>query len=186
MAHESKTQRILAATLALVEQNCGEASTDEISKALHVMTRLGHKRLLNTLSELNLAGRITRTGRACYGKPVNTPPRDKREVMWSLLQMRRRINIVTLMEMADVSQCYAKEFLNWLTRQGLAKKQQQPGRPAIWTATGEHQPLPLNTEKAEKLRNIRLQKKDKLQQALATIGTGLNEAIELLNQEEEA
>lgn len=190
MAHESKMGTILRTALALAEQNGGEATVEAISRALNVQTRLQHKRLCNTLSELHLAGRLRRIEMGRYSAPTDPPKPDRRQQMWAFFRMRRRVQVDDLMEVAAVSREYAKEWLRMLVKQGAAIKQQRPGCKGTWQLLDTEisklpSASPVDTAKAARLRELRKQQKQQLLDGCRSIHQGLSAIIGALTTEEE-
>ena len=180
MAHQSKSKTILTTALEIAAANHGQASVDAISRALNNQTRLQHKRLINTLSELHLAGRLRRIDTGLYGPPDVPRPPDRRERMWRILKMRRRVQCDDLVEMAEVSRDYANEWLCMLVKQGVAVKHQQGKAKATWQLVNDPGETPVDTAKAARLRALRKQKKERLLAGCNAIQQGLAQIIEAL------
>lgn len=182
MAHESFAKSVLDMTLALAAKGDGEASCGDVSSALFIKTRLEHKRLLNTFCDLYRTGKLRRIRQGVYG-PVdqqNAQP-DKREVMWRLLKMRRRLTVDDLVELAGVSRNYAREWLQILVKREVVRKIQDPGKSGLWVLINDSAEMPVDDSKAERLRTIRKQKKQQITVRLDAIGTALGEIRTILN-----
>lgn len=191
MAHQSFSRTVLDTALQLAARNNGEASAMAISLELSLKPGQEHKRLLHTLSDLALAGRINRVRQGVYApQPMQKQP-DKREVMWRLLRMQRQVTLEYLQEMAGVSKDYAKQWLATLVRRGVVRRDQQPGMKASWRLTTDTVDMPEDDTNAKRLRELRRKKKaavsvidDALQQ-LQTIGETLSKARETITGIEE-
>ncbi|MBU1564370.1 MAG: hypothetical protein KJ630_01925 [Proteobacteria bacterium] len=185
MAHQSYAKTVLDKTLELAEAGNGGASCGDISSALFVQTRLQHKRLLNTLCELASDGKLRRISQGVYG-PVIGPekPPDKRQVMWRLFRMRKRVTLDDLMEMAEVSRDYAREWLSMLVKRQVARRIEQPGGHGLWMLINDTLEMPVNEAKAIKLREQR-QKKRAITSKLDAIDTALADVRQILSTLEE-
>ena len=189
MAHQSLSKAIKD---TIRGQETGEITTDQLSRLLHIQTRKDNKRMLNTLSELYRTGKISRVRQGVYGPALtgaahgNQP--DKREIMWRVLRMRRSVTIADLQEMAGVSDHYAGEWLLMLTRRGIVQvfTPVSPKSPVSWRLISDVVEMPVDTAKAERLRNLRLKKKKQaITQQLGVIGTALGEVREILKTMED-
>ncbi|GAB6191123.1 hypothetical protein [Desulfocastanea catecholica] len=188
MANESFTKKVLDATLAAASVNGGRAYAVDVSKLLFIQTRREHKRVLNSLSELSRSGRLGRISQGIYGPPPPTGTArqvDKREVMWRLLRMRKRVTVEDLMELAGVSKHYAKEWLLMLVNRRVVSKVQQPGQKGVWLLLADQVEMPVDVEKADRLRKIRVEKKKEIAARLDTIGEALDDVRELLQTMED-
>lgn len=174
MAHQSRTKTILTTALDLAAGHGGEITADAISKTLDVRTRKEHKRLLNTLSELSLSGRLHRVRQGVYGPPLVQPLPDRRVVMWRILRMRRRVTVDDLVELAGVSASYALEWLRALVAREVVIKQQATGQKGTWLLINDTVDMPVDTEKAERLRALRRRQKAALQEDLEVIDAALS------------
>lgn len=178
MAHQSFAKTVLGAMKATSElKGISEVDVTTLSCALHLQTRKDHKRMLNTLSDLARSGKITRVRQGVYS--INTAPRkpDKREVMWRTLRMRRVVTIADLQELAGVSHDYAKEWLSMLVKRKIALRVDPKDltKPRSWRLIKyDLQEMPLDTEKAAKLRNLRKKKKQQILNTLDKIGNELS------------
>ena len=186
VAHDSKRNTILTTSLAMAERDGGSVTADDVSKAMNIQTRLEHRRLLYVLSELTIAGSLIRIDRGVYAPPSISSVPDKREVMWRVLHMRRRVDVETLMEMADVSKVYAREFLLWLTKSSYLRKEQPLGKKGVWVVIKDQVKCPVDTDKAKRLRNLRQKKNKALQVAIGMGSKGLTQAKEAIKMAEEA
>lgn len=168
MAHQSFAQTVLDAVKKAVESG-GEVEVNDLSDLLQLKTRQEHKRMLNTMSDLTRSRRVVRVRQGVYAAPRSPGPADKREVMWRLIKMRRRVTLDDLMELAAVTREYAREWLGLLVRREVATKIQEPGSTrAIWVLRNDSAEMPVDDLKAERLRAIRKKNKgivDKLKEA---------------------
>ncbi len=126
-----------------------------------------------------------------YGAPQQKRLPNKREIMWRLLRMRRRVSVEDLMEMAGVSKDYAKQWLRVLVQREVVRKDQKPGLPGAWRLINDQTEMPEDEDKAARLRNLRLQHKqavnliDTTIKSLQTASQALNQAREAINRMEE-
>ena len=162
MAHQSFSKTVLDKLSELAEAGNGEVHVTDLSDALMIQTTQKHKRMLNALSDLKKAGRIDRVRQAVYTRTPRTQEPDKREVMWRVLRMRKAVTIADLEELAGVSKFYAKEYLELLDRRGIVKRvvPPNPNHPHSWRMVRADAEMPIDNDKAERYRKIRLQKKE--------------------------
>ena len=171
--------------LELAAANGGEVTGDQISTKLVVQTRVGHKRVLNLLSDLYRQGRLARLRKGVYGSvPAIGRVLEKREIMKNVVNIRKRVTVADLMEMAGVSKDYAREWLKLMTDNGALRKEQVPGHPATWYRLHELE-LVDNTAKAGRLREIRTKRKSQMVQKLDAIDAAVCGLRDLLNSMEE-
>lgn len=182
MAQQSYTKIVLEETLAIAEKNNGEASVHDISVAMGAKTRQGHKNILNILSELYVSGRLMRPRKGVYAPAISTKKPEKRQVMWSLLRMRRSgVTVDDLVELADVSRDYAQEWLRMLARREVVRILDRPGQPALWILVKDSTEMPVDDEKAARLRKIRQQRKQQIAVRLNVIDAAMGEIRTILN-----
>lgn len=180
-------------TLAELTADSGKAATtDEISIKLRLMTYSDHKRLINTLSEMSRDGKIERVGKGLYKSMQQTGKPNIAERMWSVLRMRKRVQVEDLMVMAGASNDYAKEWLRALERQDVVARQGEGNLDnCIWVLIKDTLDMPQNTEKAERLRDLRKNKKAMAQllkstaDGLQIIAQGLQQAANTMEKDDE-
>ena len=183
MAQQSFARTVIDTIRITAAQYGGEADTNQLSWLLQLKTGQEHKRLLNTLCDLARSGKIVRVRQGVYAPAPAAGQPDKREIMWRLLKMRRRVTVEDLMEMADVSAAYAHEWLQLLVKREVVRAIQEPGQMR-WVLINDSAEMPQDSDKAARLRNIRLNKKKALAK-LAGISTALGEVRQLLQTMEE-
>ncbi|MDD2462533.1 MAG: hypothetical protein PHI97_00895 [Desulfobulbus sp.] len=159
MAHQSFAKTVLETALLLASQNNGQVNTDALSIELRLKNSREHKKLISALGDLQFSGRLRRISQGVYGPPVQKRLPNKREIMWRLLQMRRRVSVEDLMELAGVSREYAKQWLRVLVKREVVRKEQQPGKAGVWHLINPSADMPEDEDSAAKLRNLRLQHK---------------------------
>lgn len=183
MAHQSYAGAVLAKALEIAAAGNGEATVGDISAAMCTQTRVQHKRVMNILGEHARDGRLRRIRQGVYGPLASIDRRpDKREIMWRLLKMRRRVTLDDLVELAGVSRDYAREWLAMLVKREVVRRAQAAiNAPAVWTLVGDPATMPENMEKAETYRNIRRQKKAQIASRLDVIDTAMVEIRTILS-----
>jgi hypothetical protein len=184
MAHQSFAKTVCDTLKEAAQSGGGEVEAGKLSCLLHIQTRKDHKRMLNTLSELAGRGKIVRVRQGVYAPVATADTPDKREVMWRLMKMRRRVSVDDLVEMAGVSPAYALEWLRLLVRREVARNVEEPGKRGLWVLLNDNVEMPVDVDKAEKLRNIRLKKK-KIIARLDSIGSALGEVRQILQTMED-
>jgi predicted transcriptional regulator of viral defense system len=188
MAHQSFARTVRDALIAAARADDGEVGVGDLSSLLRLKNRKEHKRMLNALSDLTGRGHIVRVRQGVYGEAAAAGEPDKREVMWRLIRMRRVVTIADLEEMAGVSHAYAKEWLELLVKRGCAVRVNpaNPNHPHSWRLTvTDHAEMPVDDDKAAKLRDIRLKKK-KIMARLTAIDTAVADVKQIIkNMEDE-
>lgn len=185
MAHQSYMKKVLDTALELAAANGGEVTGDQISTKLVVQTRVGHKRVLNLLSDLYRQGRLVRLRQGVYGPvPASGLILSKREIMKNVVNIRKRVTVADLMEMAGVGKDYAREWLKLMTDNGALRKEQAPGHVATWFRVRELE-LADDTVKAERLRELRRKRKAQMEGQLAAIEAAVCGLRNLINTMEE-
>jgi len=167
MAHQSFAKTVCDTLKEAARTGGGEVAVAELSCLLWLQTRKEHKRLLNTLSDLTRGGKVIRVRQGVYAEATTTAPPAKREVMWRLLKMRRRVTVDDLVELAGVSLDYAREWLAILVKREVVRKIQEPG--GMWVLINDSAEMPVDDDKAAVLRLLRVQKKAELAGRIDTI-----------------
>ena len=194
MARISFAKQVRDSLAELTADSGKAATTDEISIKLRLMTHTDHKRLINTLSEMSRDGKIERTGKGMYKSIQRNAKPTICERMWSVLRMRKRVNVEDLMVLAGASNDYAKEWLRALERQDVVAKQGEGNLDACtWVLIKDTIDMPQNAAKAERLRDLRKSKKTQAVAALLrstanglhTIAQGLQQAADTMENDDE-
>ena len=194
MARISFAKQVRDSLAELTADSGKAATTDEISIKLRLMTHTDHKRLINTLSEMSRDGKIERTGKGMYKSIQRNAKPTICERMWSVLRMRKRVNVEDLMVMAGASNDYAKEWLRALERQDVVAKQGEGNLDnCTWVLIKDTINMPQNDAKADRLRDLRKSKKDQAMaqllrgtaSGLHTIAQGLRDAANTLENNDE-
>ena len=182
MAHQSHMKTVLTTVIAIAEQNNGEASSDAVSKAMMAKTRQQHKNILNTLSELYRLGKLQRLRQGIYAPAITTKKPEKRQVMWSLLRMRKPgVTVDDLVELAEVSSDYAAEWLRMLAKREVVRRIDRPGKQALWIVVKDSIEMPDDDEKAARLRDLRAKKKAGIVSLVEKIETELQRVKESIS-----
>lgn len=196
MAHVSFAKQVRDTLAELTADSGKAASTDEISIRLRLMTNKEHKRLINTLSEMSRDGKIERTGKGLYKSIQREAKPTICERMWSVLRMRKRVQVEDLMVMAGASNDYAKEWLRALERQDVVARQGEGSLDnCTWVLLRDTIDMPQNDAKADRLHDLRERKKYALQgmvqllrstaSGLHTIAQGLQDAANTMENDDE-
>jgi len=156
----------------------GQFTTRELSFHANLKTRKDEKRMLNALRDFIKAGEAQRISTGVYvylGKQrKNLPLKDQ---MRNYLKIKKVITIDELRELG-AAESYASEWLQMLVRRGVVVPLQN-GRYELIA----NMAVPENEEKAERLRDLRVRKKE----ALQAIGeaqkalTRARDAVELID-----
>lgn len=183
---EHYTDVVMAAITELAVTNA-EIAVAALGHHLHVQTQAQHKKMLNTISALCVAGRVTRIRQGVYAPALNQPPpaRKLRQIMWRVLRMRRRITIEDLQTMAGASYDYAAEWLRMLEDKRVVRKLgTDSDHYAVWQLLATDAELPTDDRAADRLRAYRAKKKDALAK-MRSARTMINQAIAAMEKEDE-
>lgn len=182
MAHQSHMKTVQDTVAAIAAKNNGGASINEVSAAMKPQTRQQHKNILNTLSELSRAGRLQRLRQGVYAPVADSKKPERRQVMWSLLRMRKPgVTVDDLVEMAGVSRDYADEWLRMLARREVVRMVDRPGKQALWILIKDSIEMPNDDEKAARLRDLRAKKKAGIVSLVEKIETELQRVKESIS-----
>lgn len=188
MAHQSYMKSVLEAALEIAANNGGRASAGDVSSKVFAQTRQEHKRVLNALSDLSRQGRLARLRQGVYGPmPATGKVLEKREIMKNTVNIKKHVTVEDLMEAAEVTKEYAREWLRMMTDNGALRKEQQPGMAAVWYRLQPLVGTVNNTAKANRLREIRSKQKKQITVKLNAIGSALGEIktiLESMDKEE--
>ena len=162
-------------------------SAADLSHAVGVQTFDGNKRLHWAVRDLKKSGELVVVGKGLYrlGEPkpkgrggIDTSQNpQKRVVMWRFLRMRRRVSVGDLQEAAGVSEEYAREWVQMLQRQGVVKAL----KGGTFQLLADSPEVPKDRAKAEKLRELRRVRKNRLESAIDQAQIRLTEAGQLLD-----
>lgn len=157
-----------------------EFSAADLSHAAGLQTFEENRKLHWVIRDFGKSGELIAVRKGVYRliEPKRDgKPREKREVMWRFLRMRKRVTVGDLQEAAGVSEDYAGEWLQMLARQGVVKAMKNGGFQLLVDAPE----VPSDRAKAEKLRRVRARKKEKLVAALDEAQIRLQEAAQRLD-----
>ncbi|MEW6595686.1 MAG: hypothetical protein AB1413_12535 [Thermodesulfobacteriota bacterium] len=187
MAHQSFAGRVLETLTKLAATaTSGRVHADDVSSALMVQTRQAHKQVLNALSDLSKAGKVVRVQQGVYALAEDqTRKPDKREVMWRVLRMRKRVVVADLVELAGVSREYAKEWLQMLVARGIVRRSPQPdNQPHHYQIINVNAAvaMPVDEAKAAKLRALRRKKSAQARADLLTARELIGKAVMVINE----
>lgn len=146
--------------------------------------------LYRAIKDFMKAGEVERLRPGVYrlaGKRPGAP--DLQRVMWNVLRSRRQTgNAVTaedLMELSGASRSYALEWLQGLARRGVVRRVSKPGQPGVWQMVSDPVEMPRNEEKAERLREFRGSKRQRITQLCDTLFRAAAELRMEVNSPEE-
>ncbi len=151
-------------------------NTENVSIQARVMSAKDQKRMLNALRDMTRAGELTRVRIGVYALANRQQTTEKRQVMWRLLRQTRVRSVADLVEMAGVSDEYAKEWLQTLVKQGVVR-QGENGNYRLLNDTVE---MPEMTDNADKLRALREKKKQAAAKALDAANKALGRAMQAI------
>jgi predicted transcriptional regulator len=162
-----------------------EFSAADLSHAAGVQTIRGTKKLHWAIRDMKEAGELISVRKGVYrlaDGARESKVREKREVMWRFLRIRGSVTVGELQEAAGVSEEYAGEWLQMLKRRGIVKPT-KGGRLRLMVDSAE---APHDLEKAEKLRKLRAERKNRLESAIDEAQIRITEAGQLLDEARDA
>lgn len=180
MAHQSFSKTIYDTAIEIAAKNNGEINCNQVSIALGARTGQEHKNILNILSQFYNAGKLQRLRKGIYAPIHRHRPPDKRETMWRVIRMRKRVTADDLVELAFVGKEYAREWLQMLTKREVVRKIQEPGGQAIYMLIRDTVEMPKDEEKAARLRELRNRRKAEIVNQLEAIEDALKKAKEAI------
>jgi len=174
---------ITAAVREALQTLNGVFSVDHVVNALGTRVQTYHDkdRVKKAIYEILKTGGIERIEHGLYQTVRTKKAPEIRERMWRILRANRAVTIEDLQELAGAGEAYAKEWLQMLARQGVVRHLKN-GR---WQMIYDPVEMPRDKEKAEKLRNIRLRKREAVEDALNRAQTAIIEARTALGKMEE-
>ena len=112
------------------------------------------------VADLCKSGEIERVDEGVYRLLQKPPGKPQiQEVMWRVLRARRSVTLADMEELAGAAPTYASEWLQMLARRKIVRHLKN----GSWQMVKDPGPtMPLNDEKAERLRNLRAKKKEAL------------------------
>ena len=157
---ETFTGRVRTAANELAVLRNWEFTLDQLYDNVPVRVYADRTRVRSVVADLCKAGELVRVGEGIYRlvpKPAGKP--QIQEVMWRVLRARRTVTLADMEELAGASPAYATEWLQMLGRRKIVRHLKN-GKWQMVTDPGPT--MPLNDEKAERLRNLRAKKKEAL------------------------
>ena len=155
----------------------------DLSIAAEIQTRKDQRRMLSTINDFCKSGELIRIKRGLYKYRTKKGSKPNiQERMWRILRSSRVVEIEDLVQLAGAKESYAIEWLQMLSRQGVVRHLKNKK----WQMIKDTIDMPRNEDKAERLRNIRLKKKEALeaiQKAFEELGT-VKAAIEEMDDDE--
>lgn len=153
-----------------------DITVSEMADTVGVRTYRGKEKVRKALQELFYVGEMERLSPGVYryvGRREQKPRKQK--VMWRFFRMRKKcgacVTIEDLQAAADVTHDYAREWLTALIRLGIVKEQGK-GRFQLLKDPVE---MPANEKKAEKLRALYRQRKQRGLELIEQIQSALDE-----------
>lgn len=177
--------KVLAAAKSLGTKQ-GTFSPKEISHEMGLQTGKAEKKMGCSLRDLLKAEKLERVEFGIYQIPKLKPAREpeKQEVMWRIARARRSFTVNDLVEMAGVTENYAREWCQMLVHNSVAKKTAD----STYLITSTDVDLPRNERKSARLKRIRANKKvllnglDKAQAAVLEANTALGHARKAVHE----
>ena len=126
-----------------------------------VQTYEQRRQVRSVVADLCKSGELVRWGEGIY-RVLQKPPGKPQiqEVMWRVLRARRTVTLADMEELAGAAPTYATEWFKMLARRKIVRHLKNRS----WQMVKDPGPtMPLNDEKAERLRNLRAKKKEALE-----------------------
>ena len=155
---ESLTGKIRAAAQEMGKDG-SEFSAVELADRIGIQTFRDKQRMHWMVKDLKKRGIFVSIGVGVYRlaeQPKVKSDPEKRQVMWRFLRMRKTVSVGDLQEASGASRNYAMQWLRLLVRRGVVKVVGK-GR---WILIQDVVETPDDTEKAEKLRELRARQKE--------------------------
>ncbi len=154
-------------------------SNDTLAEYLDLVGDRDKRPMYMALRDLCRSGEAQRVapGRHLYKGKTGGP--DIRSAMWSVLRMRKTVNLDDLQELAGASRHYASQFMILLVRRGVVERIRR-GSNWIYRLVQDPGPqTPEDNEKAAALRRLREAKKAAIEQ-MDVAGRALIDATQAL------
>ena len=138
-----------------------EFSVSELAlQKLDLLTDSEKRPVRAAIRDFVKAGELERVRPGVYRtvKRAKVKP-ELQQVMWDILRFRKKVTIEDLVELAGASAGYAEEWLGNLSRWGVVR---QGGKPGTWQMIADPVEMPKNDRKAERLRELRLRKRERI------------------------
>lgn len=155
-------------------------SVGDLSNMIGVQTYAERGKIHDVISDMHQRREVARTGRGQYKYVGISHPPQKQAVMWRYLRSSRSFGGVTIDELREASgasEDYVQEWLNLLISREIVKRDKDR-----YQLLSDPLEMPQNDEKAERLREIRLKKREKVLKSLAYAKEAISEAEELLKE----
>jgi hypothetical protein len=138
-----------------------EFSVHELAlEKLDLLTDAEKRPVRAALSDMVKAGEIERVRPGVYRTVKRTKAKPElQQVMWDILRYRKTVTVDDLVELAGASAAYAAEWLGNLSRWGVVRS---TGKPGTWQMISDPVEMPKNDRKAERLRELRLRKRERI------------------------
>jgi len=157
---ETFTGRVREAAQNLAVPQRWEFTLEQLYDQVDVRSYNEKRKVRSVIGDLCRAGEIEVVGAGVYrlvSRPQGKP--QIQEVMWRVLRARRTVTLADMEELAGASPAYATEWLQMLARRKIVRHLKNGN----WQMVTDPGPtMPLNDEKAERLRNLRAKKKEAL------------------------
>lgn len=145
-------------------------TTTEICEALDMVFPADKKKVHGRINDLLTKSKeIERLGRAAYRfRQFRLPPQEKSgaQKIWDLLRLRQKhgkpVTTDDLVSLCGVSNQYARQKMRFFTKLGITKK----SGPSAWRMITDPVKMPDDRAAAEKLKQLRAEKKKKCLAAL--------------------
>ena len=138
-----------------------DIALDQLYDRVDVRAYKERRQVRLAVAELCKSRELYRWGEGTYRLLQQPPGKPQiQEVMWRILRARRTVTLADMEELAGASPTYATEWLQMLSRRKIVRHLKNGG----WQMVTDPGPtVPLNDEKAERLRNLRAKKKEALE-----------------------
>jgi hypothetical protein len=192
---ETFAGRVRQAAQALARADAPGAASDDwtvkdLGHQMGTKTYADHDKIRSVLRDMMRRNEVERTAKGRYRyagaghRAQGTGQIQQR--MWKILRARRTVNVEDLQELAGASKGYALEWLQMMTRQGIAKRIAQSAerndQTQRWQLVRDPVEMPRNDEKAERLRGFRIAQKADALRALDQIRGGVAALHEIVRQ----
>lgn len=157
-------------------------TSEDVADAFQIQDYGDKKRIYNAIYDLTKNGEVKRVGAGVYTYTGKQTQPSRQKVMWNYIRMRSKcgatVTIEELRGAADISEKYAREWMDFLIKRGFVKKLNK-GR---FQLVKDQVDMPTNDEKAEKLRALRNKKGKGVRDILKEISRMALQAEEMLSE----
>lgn len=174
MKHKGLAAKIREALRSLGKEG-KEIESSVLAIKLDMVVDKEKQVLYRALRDFVKSGEVTQIRRGvCVYNSGNKPP-QLQEIMWRYLRARKTVTIDDLVEISGASREYASEWVYMLARREIVEKIRL-GRARKYRLISDPVVMPKDSARADRLMELRKQKKKEALAALVAVDTAVREA----------